>query len=227
MTIDEIRQTFGVTWTSKSEDNDILIREYWNGFERLFPECKLHDFEKWINENNLNGWEDTLDYNSAGRRELKILYNTIRITKPKKILEIGTHKGCSTEHILLACKYNHSEGYPCEVHTIDIFDYPNTDISDIYPYKKIIANSLQFLVDNKSYDFIVQDGEHNREHVIKELNLFKTINTLKTVWSHDYFLDNRAIGNVLEQEEYDIFDDKQVFKEDNYIAGFQIGLIKN
>jgi hypothetical protein len=82
-------------------------------------------------------------------------------------------------------------------------------------------------MDNNSYDFIVQDGNHDREHVIKEITLFKTIKTLKTVWSHDYFLDNRAIGNVLEQEEYDIFDDKQVFKEDNYIAGFQIGLIKN
>jgi hypothetical protein len=225
MTIREIQNTFGVTWTDRTEDVDIIIREYWEGFKKLFPNCELYNFEKWISENNLNGWEDTLDYNSAGRRELKMLYNTIRITKPKKILEIGTHKGCSTEHILLACKNNDSEGYPCEVQTIDIFDYPDTNISNIYPVKRIIGNSLDFLMDNNSYDFIVQDGNHDREHVIKEINLFKTIKTLKTVWSHDYYLDNQTIGKILEQKEYNIFVNKEAFKENNYIAGFQIGLI--
>jgi hypothetical protein len=125
----------------------------------------------------------------------------------------------------LACKNNDSEGYPCEVQTIDIFDYPDTNISNIYPVKRIIGNSLDFLMDNNSYDFIVQDGNHDREHVIKEINLFKTIKTLKTVWSHDYYLDNQTIGKILEQKEYNIFVNKEAFKENNYIAGFQIGLI--
>jgi hypothetical protein len=62
MTIREIQNTFGVTWTDRTEDVDIIIREYWKGFKKLFPNCELYDFEKWISENNLNGWEDTLDF---------------------------------------------------------------------------------------------------------------------------------------------------------------------
>jgi hypothetical protein len=224
MTITEIQKTFGVTWTDKSADTEIMIKEYWKGFNQLYPNCDLNDFKKWIIENGLNGWENTLDYNSAGRRELKMLYNTIRVTKPKKILEIGTHKGCSTEHILLACKNNYSEGYPCEVHTIDIIDYPDTQINEFYPFKRFIGDSLMFLIDNNSYDFVIQDGCHEDDHVIKELNLLRNFKNLKTLWSHDYYLNNKKIGNIFESNEFNnMFNVKLSFLEKNYITGFYIG----
>ena len=224
MTINEIQQTFGVIWTDKSDDIEIMINEYWDGFLQLYPTCDIENFKKWINENDLNGWENTLDYNSAGRRELKMLYNTIRMSKPTKILEIGTHKGCSTEHILLACKHNHSEGFPCEVHTIDIIDYPDTKINKSYPFERFIGDSLEFLIENNSYDFVVQDGCHDKDHVIKELNLIKNFKNLKTLWSHDYYLNNKEIGYIFESNDFNnMFKTQISFLEENYITGFYIG----
>jgi len=224
MTILEMQKKFGVTWTEKTEDKNIMLSEYWDGFKQLFPECEIEIFNKWLNENNLNGWENTLDYNSAGRRELKMLYNTIRLTKPKKILEIGTHKGCGTEHILLACKNNDLDGYPCEIDTIDVIDYPDSNIENLYPFNKIISDSLEFLIENDTYDFVVQDGCHDHDHVIKELRLLKKFNNLKVLWAHDYFLNDKIVGNIFESEEFNnMFSQSLPFLEKNYITGFYIG----
>ena len=150
------------------------------------------------------------------------MYATIRATKPKKILEIGTHIGTGTKHILLAVKNNSIEGFDCEVTTLDIIDYKN-DLKD-YQYRKIITNSLEHLHNENDYDFIVQDGSHEIENVKKELDIFDSMKTLKTLWSHDYYLGKGEIGLLFENYGKKIFKKSFPFIEKSYVTGFMIGI---
>jgi hypothetical protein len=225
-TIKEIENHFNVRWIESKMDIEIIMTNYWEKFNRLFPDVTEETFKSWVNEDFMGGWEESLNYNSAGRRELIILYCCVRAAKPKKILEIGTHQGFSTNHILLAAQKNKAEGYECQIDTIDITNYSESPNSQIYPYNKIIGDSIEYIKFNQDYDFIVQDGCHDSTHVSTELVYFEDFKKLKTIWSHDYYLNNNEVGNAINKSNFiKKLNNFNEFKEENYIAGFFVGVI--
>jgi hypothetical protein len=217
---------FGVKFQPKEMDLNLILENYWEKFSILFPNVKKEEFIKWINEDYFDGWEETLNYNSTGRRELKMLYATIRASKPKKLLEIGTHMGTGTKHILLALSKNKEEGYECLVTTLDVIDFVGSTILYDYPCRKLIVNSLEHLNNENDYDFVVQDGSHEVSNVQQELESFNSMTNLKTLWAHDYYLGNGEVGKVFENYDKKIFDISSPFIEDSYITGFFIGIKK-
>jgi len=226
MNLETIISHFGVKNNPPEMDLEIIIENYWEKFKTIFPNVLKEEFIKWINEDYYGGWEDYVNYNVGGRRELKMLYATIRAKKPKKILEIGTYMGDSTNHILLAAENNKKEGYDCEVTTIDITDYVGDKKLHDYPLNKQIISSLELLSSkNVDFDFILQDGDHSEEIVKSEIKLFEINKSIELIWSHDYYLDNKKIGSIFESDDFNIFTIRQVFKEESYISGFQIGII--
>jgi hypothetical protein len=226
MNLNEMIIHFGLTNITKENDINIMTQYYWPNFKKIFTEITIDQFKTWIDEDYYGGWEDYENYNVGGRREMKMLYLTIRAKKPKKILEIGTFMGYGTNHMLLASEKNREEGFPCEVTTIDIEDFVGNKQLHNYPLNRIIKSSLEVLQENIDYDFIMQDGDHSRDVVSQELNLFKKNKNLELVWSHDYFLNDKTVRNVFDQESGDFFDKRESFKEPSYNAGFQIAIIK-
>jgi hypothetical protein len=152
MNLETIISHFGVKNNPPEMDLEIIIENYWEKFKTIFPNVLKEEFIKWINEDYYGGWEDYVNYNVGGRRELKMLYATIRAKKPKKILEIGTYMGDSTNHILLAAENNKKEGYDCEVTTIDITDYVGNKKLHDYPLNQPCpwCGCIPELVINKS-----------------------------------------------------------------------------
>jgi len=219
-------EKFGVKIHPKESDLDLILENYWSDFNKLFPNINKNKFIEWINEDYFHGWEETLNYNSTGRRELKILYATIRASKPKKLLEIGTHMGTGTNHILLALSKNKEEGYECSFTTLDIQDYIGESKLYNYPFRKLIMNSIDHLNIEDDYDFIIQDGSHELTNVENELNLFSKMKNLKVLWSHDYYLGEGNIGKIIENNYKNIFNISSSFIENSYVTGFFIG-IKN
>jgi hypothetical protein len=162
----------------------------------------------------------------SGHYQGQLLKFLVEMIQPKTILEIGTYMGDSTNHILLAAENNKKEGYDCEVTTIDITDYVGNKKLHDYPLNKKIISSLELLSSkNVDFDFILQDGDHSEEIVKSEIKLFEINESIELIWSHDYYLDNKKIGNIFESNDFNIFTNRQVFKEESYISGFQIGII--
>ncbi len=205
------------------EDIQNILTYYWGNFNKLFPNIPKSQFLNWINEVTYGGWEESTHVNAGGRRELKMLYAVIRATKPKNILEIGTYDGCSTNHILLAAENNSKEGFDCSVTTIDINDYVKNKKLHNFPLNRVIQSSLNHLMTNSHYDFIMQDGDHSPIVVDKELQVFKTLPNLKTVWSHDYYLRGTLISTF--EKNSNMWSNHSPFKEPSYNAGFNIGII--
>ncbi len=207
-------------------DNNIILDEYWYNFNSLFPNVSKNQFINWLNEDSYGGWEEAGNRHAGGRRELKMLYATIRLLKPKNILEIGTYNGFSTNHILLAAENNQKDGAEAKVTTIDINDYLENKKLHSYPYNQIHECSLKHLTTHPHYDFVFQDGNHQSIHVAKELRLFSKMKNLKCLFSHDYYLDNSLIKNTFENSTfYKAFQKSFGFKEPSYNAGFHIGIL--
>ena len=217
---------FGVKYQPKELDLNLILENYWENFSKLFPIVTQEEFINWINEDYFEGWEETLNYNSTGRRELKMLYATIRASKPKKMLEIGTHMGTGTKHILLALSKNKEEGFECSLTTLDIEDFVGDNFLYDYPFRKLLITSLDHLNNENDYDFVVQDGSHDNVNVKNEIDMFYSMKNLKTLWSHDYYLGNKEIGKIFENYDKEIFEKSSPFIEDSYITGFFIGIKK-
>jgi len=217
----------------KEHDLKLMIDNYWKNYKELFPEINLNDFSNWAEEDMYGGWEESSHHNPAGRRELKMLYVSIRFLKPKNILEIGTHDGTSTNHILLAAEQNQQEGYDSNITTLDIKDVVGSKKLHNFPHNRIIESSLDHCKKYKNYDFIFQDGSHSFQDVTKELELFSNFDNLKFVLTHDYFLHGgqstgstggvkMAIESFLSSN--NLFKKRNLFKEALYNAGFHIGI---
>lgn len=202
--------------------NDIKLinQNYWEKFKELFPLVEHEQFISWIEEDFYPGWEELGYTGPAGRRELKLLYASIRASKPTKLLEIGTFRGDSSNHILLACEKNRKEGYPVEVTLLDIKNHLISDLHDSN-FKRVIMSSIDFLP-SEDYDFIVQDGSHMYNIVKRELELFKECKKLKYVWAHDYYLPGRGVKPAWDELGDKIFKKWKAFTEKEYSAGFVI-----
>ena len=55
-------------------------------------------------------------------------------------------------------------------------------------FERVIDNSLNYLSKSFSFDLIVQDSDHHKEHVRKEIELILNNNQLTNYyfWGHDY-----------------------------------------
>lgn len=206
------------------EDIKLIKQHYWNKFKSLFPEVSEKQFEDWVAEDYYIGGEDLEHTGAAGRRELKTLYASIRAMKPKSILEIGTYKGDSGNHVLLACEHNKKEGFPCEVTLLDINNYLESELHN-YPYNRVLENSVAYLP-KVTPDFIVQDGNHSYQHVLSELKHMKNNDNLKCVWAHDYHLPGRGVKPAWDEYASNVFNSWHEFNEPFYAAGFAMGRIK-
>ena len=207
------------------EDLKTMIDSYWETFSRQFPEVSLEDFAKWVQEDIYGGWEEQNHPHAGGRRELKMLYVTVRASKPKHILEIGTSDGTSANHLLLAAERNTEEGYVCQVTTLDITDYVNEENLHAYPLTRLIESSAIHLGTNTHYDFIFQDGDHSPEAILSELNLLRTLPNLQILFSHDYFLYPNITDTFNAFPSQEIFSSEAAYKEKAYRAGFYIGRV--
>lgn len=208
-----------------SQDEKLITKFYWDKFSNLFPELEYKTFTQYLNEDYYGGWEETNHFHAGGRRELKMLYITLRVLKPKKILEIGTYDGRSTDHILLAAENNTKDGYKCDVTTVDLNDYIKNRKLHPFPVNRIIKSSLLHLPHSTEYDFIFQDGDHTSEAVRNELALFENLPNLKGLFSHDYYLHFNTIKKVFDTYPIGkIFNKCQPFQEDAYDSGFHIAI---
>lgn len=205
------------------DDTNIILDNYWRDFNLLFPSVSKPQFINWLSEDYFGGWEEADHYHAGGRRELKMLYVTIRATKPQNILEIGTYDGRSTDHILLAAENNTKEGFECSVSAVDINDYVKDRKLHDFPIQRFIEPCLTHLQKINHYDFIMQDGDHSPESVNTELQLFKTLPNLKTVWSHDYHLRGTLEPTFIQNQS--MWSKNSPFKEESYNAGFHIGIL--
>lgn len=206
------------------DDVKLMIDNYWSKFNTMFPKIKQEQFISWINEDYYTGWEEAGHDHSAGRRELKMLYVMIRATKPRNILEIGTYKGDSSNHVLLAADMNSREGHPCSVTLIDIKDYLEMDLHD-YPYNRVLQSSLDYLKTNLDHDFVIQDGSHTFPAVSKEIKLLESSKSLKYIWAHDYHLPGRGVKLAWDSYGSNLCKMWTDFKEDAYPPGFIIAIV--
>ena len=60
------------------EDLNLILDNYWLSFSALFPKVTKEQFINWIEEDYYGGWEELEHTHAGGRRELKMLYATIR-----------------------------------------------------------------------------------------------------------------------------------------------------
>ena len=206
------------------DDIQNIVDYYWDTFKTQFPKVTQDTFTKWITEDTFGGWEDYDHMHAGGRRELKMLYATIRASKPKSILEIGTCDGASTQHILLAAKNNSKEGFPCEVTTVDISDYLSRDLKSIHPVTRLVESSLDHLQEYTHYEFIFQDGDHSPFGIAQELDLFRQCQDLQVLFSHDYFLRKEIKYTFDNYPMVEMFNNIQSYKEEAYSAGFLLSI---
>lgn len=145
----------------------------------------------------------------------KALASLIYFFKPKRILEIGTHIGCSTVHIAICLRELFKrDDIKRRVDTVDLIDVNDQNrkhwlnfYSSNSPLENIkslqaesLANfihkpSLDFLkTASERYDFIFLDGSHEAKTVYKELPLaLKILNKNGVILLHDYFPRNKPL----------------------------------
>lgn len=104
---------------------------------------------------DLKAYPEEYPSGSIFRNEGVKLYELVKKLKPKKIIEVGTRFGCSTQFMALACKEN---GFG-EIHTYDIEDHYIKKNDDLEPFIKRHLKSY-FDETNKKCDFLFEDGAH-------------------------------------------------------------------
>lgn len=159
-----------------------FIKSYLPSFNKAFG-INEDELREYYNESKYIGYPDEPS-GSVWTSEGKSIYCFIRILKPKHILEIGNFKGKSTNHILQAVDKN---GFG-EVDLVDIQDYLEYDKLHSKNFNRYLEDSVKFLDKPLDYDLYIQDGCHEYQHVLKELQLITNNTTCDfNIWSHDYF----------------------------------------
>lgn len=150
--------------------------------------------------------------NPGDRRALYVL---IRLLRPARVLEIGTHIGASTAHLGAALRANQAAGGPpVDLTTVDVMDVNDlgtrpwlgfgSAISPIEIMRRlgvdrdvrfVVRPSLAFLRESPdSYDFIFLDGDHSAATVYRELpTALARLSDGGVIMLHDYFPDGRPL----------------------------------
>jgi len=170
-------------------------------------------YQKWENVKKelelLELPENTGGVNAGDQRAIAYL---IWKYKPKRVLEIGTHIGCSTVHIATALRELDDNDY--SIVTVDIRDVNDEQKKPWIFYKSpmspksliekvafsqnvefVVQPSVEFLrVSDEKFDFIFLDGGHSASLVYQELPLAsKLLNKNGIILLHDYYPKNKAI----------------------------------
>ena len=140
----------------------------------------------------------------------RVIFYMVNHFKPKNVLEIGTHIGCSSVMIGLALKKNGMNSFV----TVDIVDVKNqsgkrwekfkSKYSPLEMMQKLgIDAKVQFVVDNsidylsgcnKKFDFVFLDGSHEATNVFREIPLaLEVLDRDGIILLHDYFPHNRPL----------------------------------
>ena len=126
---------------------------------------------------DLQAYPESYPSGSIFRNEGIKLYELVKKYKPKKIIEVGTRFGCSTQFMALACKEN---GYGV-IHTYDIEDHYIQKNEDLEPF--IIRHLISYFdAPNKKCDLLFEDGAHTTGFTKKVLEE----TTFKVCAVHDY-----------------------------------------
>lgn len=130
-----------------------------------------------ITINDLNAYPESYPSGSIFRNEGIRLYELVKKYKPKKIIEVGTRYGCSTQFMALACKEN---GFGI-VHTYDIEDHYIKLHDEI---EKFIKRNIKSYFDEKDKvcDLLFEDGAHTTGFTSRVL----TETEFKICAIHDY-----------------------------------------
>jgi len=195
-------------------------KSYYDGFFKLTG-VSLEDFMKYYDEAKYGGYPEEPG-GSVWESEGKSIYVLIRILKPKRILEIGNFLGRSSNHILQAVEINGSG----EINLLDIVERLEYNKLHSKNFNRILDDSLKFLEKSIDFDSIVQDGNHTKPHVQKEIELILK-NNLKNkyfIWAHDYYMRTHPdCGVWLAWDEMKgNFNDFQTFQDSNSNCGCSI-----
>lgn len=149
----------------------------------------------------------------------RALYQIVRALRPRRILEIGTHIGCSTACIALAARRNVEDGYLCSLDTVDVRDVNDEAVRPWVEYQspaspREILRSLglepvvRFHVHDSRewmrrasdrYELVLLDGNHAAPFVYEEIPLALSILAPGgMIILHDYFPEGKPLwaGNA-------------------------------
>ncbi len=126
---------------------------------------------------DLGAYPDKYPTGSIFWSEGKRLYALVREHKPKKIIEVGTRWGASTQFLALGCLHN---GFG-EVHTYDIENLYKGHKEELDPFIFFHHHSY-FEVEDKTCDLLFEDGAHTNGFTSKVLRETKA----KVIAVHDY-----------------------------------------
>lgn len=135
----------------------------------------------------LQQFVDSIDHHlwSSEIEVAQFLSSLIRMTKTKKVIEIGVFKGLTSCYIIDAI------GHDGDYVGIDIEDHRNERIKELFSFDNVafnISDSVEYLngVESNSVDLVFLDGDHTIEYVKREF--FSCMRILKdtgTVCLHD------------------------------------------
>ena len=167
--------------------NDEILNSYWESANEIIKNFKIPELSGGVNKG-----------------DQRVFYYLIKHYKPDKILEIGTHLGCSTLAAAIALNHNNKGS----ITTIDIknvndiklkpwIDY-GSKLSPMAMIKKIgcddkvnflVGSSLSYMAQcEEKFDLIFLDGDHSAHTVYQELPLaLGLLNTNGIILLHDYF----------------------------------------
>ena len=199
---------------------DDFQKSYYDGFNKLTG-VDLETFMNYYDEAIYGGYPEEPG-GSVWESEGKSIYVLIRIIKPKRILEIGNYLGRSSNHILQAIDKN---GFG-EVVLLDIVERLEYNKLHSNNFERVLDDSLHYLLSSLDFDLYVQDGNHTREHVKKEIELILKNNVINNyfIWAHDYYMRTHPdCGVWLAWDEMkNKFNNFQSFKDSNSNCGCSI-----
>jgi hypothetical protein len=116
--------------------------------------------------------------------EGQFLYALVRALKPRHVLEIGTHAGCSATHILTALQTNHSG----HLTSLDIEplvgDGPPMHLRNRWTF--VQAEAVQWLTAHQPQaDLVFEDGFHTLNGTLSILETVQEVTRPQVVLSHD------------------------------------------
>jgi predicted O-methyltransferase YrrM len=193
--------------------NDLIEIKDATIFETIFNSPEY--FKKWDSVKgeleSLNLPNDTGGVNTGDQRAIAYL---IWHFKPIRILEIGTHIGCSTVHLSVAQRELNRQELIKNIVTVDIRDVNDVQKKPWLEYKSQMSPlellrqvgcennvefccqpSVEYLTNCKDkFDFIFLDGGHSASLVYQELPLaIQLLNKNGLVLLHDYFPSNKPM----------------------------------